>query len=202
MRTALALAALLLPAAAAGAPALSLRLAYAPAAGSAADRFPADDVLAAQVPVQVDALWRFGAAALGPYASWGLGIATGCDDGARCGGSVARLGLQALHALGAGAERTVVPWLGVGAGWEWASRRRERLGNEHTWTWSGPEAHAELGVEWRPRPRVALGPYVHVAAGRFSRVSLETPVESASAAVPARAIHAWLHLGVRGTLDL
>jgi hypothetical protein len=201
MRTALALAALLLPALAAAQPALSLRLAYAPAVGSAAERVPMGDALRGQVPIQVDALWRFGTLAAGPYASWGRGVG-GCDDGASCRGSGIRTGIEALFALPGIRRGGLVPWAGAGMGWEWASRRRERLGNTLTWTWSGPEAHLQLGGAWTVAPRLAVGPYLLVAGGRYERVALDTPVESATTTVRERAIHAWVHLGVRGAVDL
>jgi hypothetical protein len=202
MRMALALSALLLPAIAAGQPALSLRLAYAPAFGSAADRIPMGDALGAQLPIQLDALWRFGSLAAGPYASWGLGVVSGCDDGASCRGVALRTGIEALLGLPDLRRGGLVPWAGVGVGWEWASRRRERLGNTLTWTWSGPEAHLQLGGEWKVASRLAVGPYLLVAGGRFERVALYTPVGSGTTRLRERAIHAWVHLGVRGAVDL
>lgn len=202
MRMALALSALLLPAIAAAQPALSLRLAYAPAFGSAAERLPMGDALGAQVPIQLDALWRFGRLALGPYGSWGRGLVTGCDDGARCSGVAVRTGIEALVDLPELRRGGFVPWTGAGLGWEWASRRRERLGNEITWTWSGPEAHLQLGGEWTVAPRLALGPYVLLSGGRFERVALYTPVDSGTARIRERALHGFVHLGVRGAVDL
>jgi hypothetical protein len=202
MRTAFALAALLLPLLAVARPALSVRLAYAPAVGSAAERVPIGDAIRAQVPIQVDALWRFGTLAVGPYASWGLGVVTGCDDGASCRGAGIRGGIEALLTLPELRRGGLVPWAGAGAGWEWASRRRERLGNALTWTWSGPEAHLQLGGAWSVAPRLAVGPYLLVAGGRYERVALHTPVESATTTVRERAVHAWVHLGVRGAVDL
>jgi hypothetical protein len=202
MRTALALAALLLPVVAAAQPSLALRLAYAPAAGSAAARIPMSDELGAQVPIQVDALWRFGALAAGPYASWGHGLVSGCDDGARCRGAGVRTGLEALITLPELRRGTLVPWAGAGVGWEWASRRRERLGSSLTWTWSGPEAHLQVGGGWTVARGLAVGPYLLVAGGRYERVALRTPIDSAATSVRERALHAWVHLGVRGALDL
>jgi hypothetical protein len=196
-------AALLLPVAASAQPSLSVRLAYAPALGQLAPRVPISDVVGAQVPVQLDALWRFGPLSAGGYASWGFGQVTqrGCDDGADCSASVLRAGIQATYLLPRPAG-VFFPWAGAGLGWERLSERRSRLGRETTHAWSGLEGLLQGGVEWPLGRRITAGPFAAVAIGRYRDVALHTSVESASSEIRAPAVHAWIHLGFRGSVDL
>jgi hypothetical protein len=196
-----------LPAAAAGAgPTFGLRLAWAGPAGDAAAHVPLSEQVTWQVPFQADALWRFeprAPLAAGAYASWGPAAAgsAACADAAACSARTVRAGAQAswtFHRWSAGPEA----WAGVGAGWEWASLRRARLDAVTRTGWNGPELSIQGGAAWRLGRRFALGPFALVGVGRYSTVSVETPVESASGSIGDRAVHAWIHLGVRGTIDL
>ncbi len=202
MRTALLLAALLLPAAARARPAAALRLAYAPAIGDVAEAVPISDAMRSQVPLQLDLLWREGPLSAGAYGSWGLGQIAGCGSGASCSASAIRVGAEALYAFAPFAGGALVPWAGLGLGWEWATRRRERLGSEVSWTWSGWELALQGGAEWPLAGRLAVGPFAQLALGRYARVALDAPEGSASGEIGARAIHAFVHVGVRGRIDL
>jgi hypothetical protein len=197
------LAALLLPAAALAQPTLSLRLAYAPALGSVAAHLPMSDAMRSQVPIQGDALWRLGAVAAGVYASYGIGQVPPevCGAGADCAASAIRAGIEGLSTLRLW-RGGPTPWVGAGLGWEWATQRRERLGARTRTTWSGPEGLLQAGAEWRLGERLAVGPFALLALGRYTRVSLDTTEASASASIGDRALHAWIHVGVRGTVDL
>lgn len=209
---ALLVAALLLPAAAAAAPTLALRVAWAPAVGSAAGSVSMSEAVAWQVPLQADALWSWGGerggGAAGLYGSWGPGQAgtDACLDGASCSARVLRAGAQALGRFPrwrAGAAA----WLGGALGWEWASHRRARAGARTTTRWSGPELSVQGGVDWRiadwgRRGAIALGPFALVGLGQYRSVSVDTPEESGSGAIADRSVHGWIHLGVRGTWDL
>jgi hypothetical protein len=203
MRTLAALAALLLPALAAPQPTLAARLAFAPAVGDVAANLPVGDALVAQLPLQLDGLWRTGPFSAGAYASFGLGrtAAPLCADGAGCSGSSVRAGVQAIWGFPA-PPRWPAPWTGAGIGWEWTSWRRERLGSETSWRYGGPEAFLQGGAEWPLGQRVALGPFALVGLGRYTTASLDTAVASASADLGERAFHAWIHLGVRCRVDL
>ncbi len=202
MRRALLLAALLLPAAARARPSAALRLAFAPALGDVAESVPMSDAMRAQVPLQLDLLWRVGPLSAGAYVSWGLGQGGPCDAGASCSASDLRVGVEGLHAFAPLGRAGVVPWAGLGLGWQWTSRSRERLGNETTFTWSGAELSLQGGAEWPLAGRYSLGPFVSIALGRYGRVALDTPEGSASAEIGSKAIHAFIHVGVRGKVDL
>lgn len=197
--------ALLLPAAAAARPALQLglRLAFAPAAGSAAALVPMSEAIRWQAPIQADGLVGAGAFAAGLYGSWGPAQAgtEPCADGATCSARVTRAGAQALWSF----RRTpagAAAWAGAGLGWEWATSRRERLGATTERGWDGPELSLQGGLDWRVKRAFAVGPFLLVGLGRYSGASVETGEESGARPIGERAVHAWFHLGVRGTADL
>src|SRR6266511_3657918 len=196
MRTPLAAAVILAARAARAEPVVALRLAIAPAVGSAEADVPVSDALSLQVPLQLDALWRTGRLAAGLYGSWGLARYGACGSGS-CSASVSRLGLEATWSFApiSGAE----PWAGVGTGYEWASATRAQSGTSTDTRWRGFElAEAQGGVEWRVGPRFALGPFLLVGVGRYARYTVETREESATAEIARKAFHAWIHIGVRG----
>jgi len=203
-RCALLAAALLLPASAGAQPTASLRLAFAPAVGDVVDGVPMSDALRSQIPIQLDALWRFGRYAAGAYASWGPGQVgrSSCGSGADCSASALRFGAEGTYALLPVGAAGIVPWVGLGLGWERGSQRRERLGSRTAYAWSGLELALQGGLDWPVAGRYAIGPFVQLALGRYSDVSLETSSASASADIGARATHAWFHVGVRAKVDL
>ncbi len=197
---AVALASALLPAAAMAAPAFSLRGGWAPSFGDAAANAPMSEIVRAQIPLQVDFLWRWGPLAAGAYGSWGLALA-GCDPGARCSASSARVGAEATWTFPT-ANPGLEPWAGAGAGYEWTARRRERAGTAVDWTYRGPEILSlQGGADFRVERRIAIGPFLLLALGRYSHLSLDTPEGNASGEIAGRAFHAWLEVGVRGTFD-
>jgi hypothetical protein len=216
MRLSLAAAAALLAVAApcsvdaqpADGPELALRLGVAPALGSIAADVPVEDGVNFQLPVQVDVLWRFGKLAAGLYGSgaWarvgdcaGAGAAAG---GRSCSASVWRLGVQATRSFDPhlhGAE----PWLGLATGYEWARERRATGGTAVETTWRGFELIAvQGGLDWRVAPWAAVGPFLLVGGGRYSGIEMDTGLEAASAEIADKAVHVWIHVGVRGRFIL
>jgi hypothetical protein len=183
------------PAAALDPPVLALRLGVAPAFGSAAADLPVSETIPLQFPIQLDALTGEGPLAFGLYGSWGPAHAAKCGD-ASCSAWVARLGLQATWTFAV--EGAGKPWVGLASGYEWAREQRTRGGTVTT-TWAGWEPVAvQGGVEWRVLRWLALGPYGLLGVGRYSRYTVDTGIEEASTELPRKALHAWIHLGVRG----
>jgi hypothetical protein len=199
MRLPLAAAALLalasLPARAE--PFLALRLGVARAFGSAAADVPASDAVPFHFPLQLDALWRYRRAAAGLYGSWGRGTVDSCEGS--CSATVWRAGIQAAWTFAP--VRGAEPWAGASAGYEWATARRARAGSEVDATWRGWELlAAQGGIEWRVARAVALGPFLVVGLGRYTDLSVDTGLDSASAPIRDRAVHGWVQLGVRARL--
>jgi len=205
MRRALLLAAVLLPAVAQAGATAALRLAYAPALGDLARGVPISDAMTSQVPLQLDLLWRHGRLSAGAYGSWGLGqvAADVCGgSGASCSASALRAGVQGLWAAEPFGDARIVPWAGLGLGWEWAFQRRERLGSRVSWTWSGAELALQGGAEWPLGNRFGIGPFLLLGFGRYEDVAVETQSSSASASIGSRAVHVWIHVGARVRFDL
>ncbi|HET7824593.1 MAG TPA: hypothetical protein VFK90_04640 [Anaeromyxobacter sp.] len=199
----LAAAALLLPAAARAQPALALRLAYAPAMGDLARGVPMSDAMSSQIPFQLDLLWRIGRISAGAYGSWGPGQVggEGCLGGGSCSASVLRAGAQGILALAPLGETGITPWAGLGLGWEWAKQRRAHGGATASTTWSGAELSLQGGAEWSIAGRFGVGPFVLLGLGRYARQSVDTSIESASADIDRKAVHVWVHVGLRGRVD-
>ena len=210
MRALALLTSLLLPVAAGAEPSLSLRLGWAQSFGSAAEGMPMSDLAGAQVPVQADALWRFGrpgagearGLAAGAYASWGPGLVVRCDPGASCSAWSLRLGLQATWTFHPSFS-SFDAWAGAGWGWEWTKRRRAYGGNEVAWTYGGMEVVSlQGGADVLRRGRATFGPFLLVAIGRYSTLGLDTPVETGDGEIAGKRIHSWAEVGVRAKFDL
>lgn len=197
----LLLLALLLPTAAAAGPSLGLRLGWAPGSGDASDGNSMADVAASHLPIQLDALWRFGERfSAGAYFSWGVALLEGevadrCDTlGADCSVSVFRLGLEGTYAFTQASQR-FTPWVGAGIGYEWVRSSVSSAGFSGSQRLGGWEvANVQAGADWPVSRRLAIGPFAMVSIGRYSSVDGNEITE--------KGWHQWLTLGVRGTLDL
>ncbi len=195
-------AALLAPAAARAQPTLGARLGFSPALGSVAEHVPMSEAMRSQIPLQLEALWRIGRAAAGVYASYGIGqvSASTCGAGASCSASDLRAGMEGTYALEP--FHGAAPWGGAGLGYEWARQRRTRAGTDTTWTWRGLEAVLQGGAEWPIDRRFSVGPFAAVTFGRYADAAVDTSASSGSAPIATKALHLWVHVGVRGRLDL
>ncbi len=196
------LLALAAPVAARAEPAVAVRLAVAPAVGSVVPDVPVSDEVHLQFPIQIDAGWAFGPLVVGAYGSWGYARVGVC--GGSCDGSVLRTGLQAAWTFGKVIElRGAEPWVGGGTGYEWATARRASAGSTVTTTWRGFELlSVQGGLDWRVAKMVAVGPFLLVGVGRYTNMALDTGVETASAELTQKAVHAWIAVGVRARLVL
>ena len=199
MRLVLA-AALLLPTAAAAGPSLGLRVGWATGLGDARKGTPIEEVAKAQVPIQLDATWRFtDRFAAGLYFSYGFGVlgsavADECDRlGADCSVATLRLGVQGTYLLPQLADR-LLPWIGAGIGYEWAREHVSAPGFSTTQVVSGWELlNLQGGADWVLGEKWAFGPYAILSFGRYSSVDGND--------IGEKDWHEWLHLGVRGKID-
>jgi hypothetical protein len=126
-----------------------------------------------------------------------------------CDASDIRFGIDVQFHFGPG--RTVDPWLGLGVGIEYLSANtgEDVDGNgiadrDAEFTYAGFELPlVEGGLELRVSPRFSLGPYLALSFAQFTSVAIERPGErDRRATIENRAAHAWLQLGLKGTLDL
>jgi hypothetical protein len=187
-----------LPTAAAARPTLALRLGYELARGKAAEGTPMSEVAKSQIPLQLDALWRFGPHfSGGVYASYGFArldpeISDRCDAlGASCSAWTARLGVQASYAFAEFSKR-YTPWLGGGVGYEWVRQKISGAlsGSE---TVSGWDFVLDTGFDVKVSPTISVGPYFALHFGPYTRLD--------GYAIPSKAVHEWLAFGLRGRYD-
>ncbi len=162
-----------------------------PAAGFAAT--PMSDMLSGQVPLQVDAMYRFDPNwSLGLYFQYGFAsVASATCGGLSCSGSDTRFGAQLHYRF---TSPGFVPWVGLGFGGEWS-----------TITVSGIDLNAsgfefvnlQIGGDWLLSPAFRLGPYVQLSFSQFSTVEV-----LGFSGTLNKSTHEWLQFGLKGTFDL
>lgn len=177
---------------------LGARVGYGIPMGDARAGISLGDVVSGQVPVQLDATWRFDRSwRLGLYAQYGFAQVAGafCPAGASCSGDNLRLGVQAAYAF---AAADWSPWIGAGVGVEWQTATVSTGGVSSDLRLFGFEMlNLQAGVDWRPSAGLALGPFVSFALGQY-----QTVTSGAASASLSTALHEWLQFGVKGTFDL
>jgi hypothetical protein len=189
-----------LPAAAAARPTLALRLGFEGSSGSATRGTPMSEVASAGYPLQLDAAWSFG-----PHFSFGVyyGFAIGrlsravsdrCDAlQASCSVWSMRAGIRGEYAFPEASER-VVPWLGVGSGWEWVRESLSHPAESGAQTLSGWEmVSVDGGADVKVSRKLWIGPYLAFRVGEYGRLG--------GFSIVNQAYHRWAGLGVRGRWD-
>jgi len=183
-------------------PALGLRLGWAFPLGDASAGEPLSATFAGAVPVGLEAHWRLGDRfSAGIHLEYGFGLlaARFADAFSSARGGDLRAGAAARFRFPTGWP--LEPWVGAGAGWEWArfwlrGAAPGRLGL------SGPELQLEAGADHRlAGRRLAVGPFLSARLGRYDTVSESGPAGGSSRAIRRTAIHSWLQLGIRGGFD-
>ncbi len=211
------LAALVFPTAARAQLQLGVRVGWASAMGDALETkgtpvTPSQtarmsDWIKAQIPIQLDVGYRVTPEiTIGGYASYGFGDTGGSYlDACRiylwdCSASVVRTGVEATYAFTTVSPK-IVPWAGLGSGYEWAESVAKRPGSENVRTrlegWELLDLQA--GADYRVGASFAVGAYVMYALGRYSGGS-DGGVSFSSSANTT--MHQWLGVGVRGTYGL
>jgi hypothetical protein len=176
-------------------PFLGLRVGFGIPFGKIAPANDIRDVISSNVPLQVDAGFRFGQPfSLGAYLSYGFGLLAGETDAAcgsaDCSERTFRIGVQAaVHsAVGSGREM----WGGVLLGWE-----RLHLEAPADVTASGAELGLQGGLDFTGTGS-GFGPFGSLTFGRFS--SLE--VGGRDVGIADEKTHGTLQVGVRGYFGL
>ena len=202
MRTLLAALLLLAaPGAASAGPAVALRLGYGASSGDASKGTPMSDVVQAEVPIQLDLLWRFGEhVSAGAYYAYGFGrissgVASRCDAlGASCSVWTMRAGAFFHYAFPEVSER-FVPWVGAGMGWEWARDSVSSPLGSTRHDLSGWELLSlEGGADWSASRKLRIGPYAGIRWTEYKRLDGYSIVN--------QTFHSWTGFGLRGTYDL
>jgi hypothetical protein len=185
------------------APELGLRVGYAFPKGWV-DRFTALDTRAAgQLPLRLDALYRLGGLiAVGAFGQYGYTFVSGdfCGYNSRCQGSGLRLGLQGTVHIPLGSP--MVPWVGVGVGYEWLRLRETMSYQTRHYDPSGltlVEVHA--GGDYFVLPDFTVGPYAGFTVGRYTSLAGASPY-AGTGEIGNQDYHGWIELGLRGTFSL
>jgi hypothetical protein len=196
-----ALVALLVPTASHAQFQLGLRLGYAPAMGDEVDGFALKETVKSQIPIQVDALYKFTPDfAAGAYLSYGFGqlnsdFADFCDfNGVDCSLRNLRFGVQGIYTFNQ-ANASMIPWVGAGFGYEWNTLKGSAGGASVEATESGFEfLNLQVGGDFKVNEQFAIGPYAQLSIGQYSNIE--------GASIPEKAMHQWLGFGIRGKFDL
>ncbi len=177
---------------------LGARVAYGIPLGQAMSGVSLGDVVSGQIPIQLDADWRFDRSwRAGLYLQYGFATLAGafCPAGAGCSGQNVRAGVQAAYAFAARGSR---PWVGVGVGVEWQTASVSQTGIKNELRLFGLELlNLQAGWDFRPAGGFSLGPFASFSLGQYRTASSGGASENLTAA-----IHDWLQLGVRGAFDL
>ncbi len=208
-----ALAAMAFPATSRAQFQLGLRLGYAPAMGDAAKDWSMSDAVKSQIPIQLDAGYKLTPElAVGAYFSYGFGASDSlvipgvgdvCGSGVDCSSTLYRAGVQGLYTF-TQVKSALVPWAGVGIGYEWASLTAEGGGMKAEFSTSGMEyLNLQVGGDYKVSPKFAIGPYALFSLAKYSSATVKVNGnEVASGSIDQQAMHEWLHVGVRGSFDL
>ena len=194
-----ALALSLLPPPAAAQVVAGLRVGYALPAGDAEKGTPLSQDLAGSVPIGLEVGYEIlPPLTLEVYGSFGPAWAGSVCDGASCSSSVWRVGLEAAWrfqpVLG------VRPWVGAGAGYEWAGETITQGADQLKVSLRGFElVNVQCGADYFVSEQLALGPFLEASLGRYDWLAVESPLGNSSGAIPEPALHLWLSVGLRGS---
>jgi hypothetical protein len=166
-----------------------------------------NDVISSMVPIAADAGYRVDdLIAVGLRLQYGIlqfrDAGEVCGRGSDCRGSA--IAVAAHGTIRAPVPWPVIPWLRLGAGYEWL---RMRL----TGDFMGAPADlslrfrgwmfgfAEVGGDYALLPQLAVGPFVGVSVGRYNFGADGSGPEGP---LIYKRVHEWVVLGVRGVFSL
>ena len=97
----------------------------------------------------------------------------------------------------------LIPWVGLGLGYEWMGVTESTNGGTMTFGENGFEfITLQGGGDYFVAPNFAIGPFLSLSFARYSTVTADFAGTSTSMDVRNPAVHEWLQLGVRGTFSL
>ncbi len=183
---------------------LGLRVGYGVAMGEADSGENLSDFYSGQVPLQVDAMYRFDKNwSFGLYFQYGFAFisSTICPSGSgvSCSGTDTRLGAQVHYRFD---SQGFIPWVGLGIGYEWSSISASAGGaSVDIVKLDGFEyLNLQIGGDWLVSPNFRLGPYLQFTLAQYENAQI--PVLGLSGSIASTAMHEWLQFGVKGTFDL
>jgi hypothetical protein len=182
---------------------LNARAGVAVPFGEIGDGAKLGDLVGWAFPLQADLQFRFwpqlSVGAYGRYAPATLesDVSNACSTrGVSCDVSDVAFGAVAEYRF---SQLEGGPWIGGYVGWEMLRFDRAVASGKATVTDSGPEAGAQVGVDFE-LGRLTLGPYGGLALGQFSRTSEKIAGVKTSGDIADKAVHGWLQVGLRASL--
>lgn len=181
---------------------LGLRTGYALPLGDALKDIKMKDGVSGKIPLQLDIGYRvMPQLYVGAFFEYGIMLQSSrikdfCDAAKLdCSASTLRFGANVqYHFLTQG---TILPWAGVGAGYEIFSGKTGDLKSSY----SGLEfLNVQLGGDFLATSSLRIGPVVGFSLGQFS--SRKFGNESNDIPDEGKAFHQWLTLGIRGAYGL
>ena len=89
------------------------------------------------------------------------------------------------------------PWIGIGTGIEWLRLRNDQ-GVLGLMGWE--LANAQLGLDYPAAAGFRVGPFASFALGEYESW-FSSDASASGGSVAPKNLHAWLTLGIRGTID-
>ncbi|GAC1341172.1 MAG: hypothetical protein NVSMB23_12340 [Myxococcales bacterium] len=155
------------------------------------------------LPLELDVGVRFASGlVLGAYLQYGQALGKRCATATTCSGRLIRFGADALfHAR---PRAPIDPWVGLGIGYEIGRFAQAPAGQAETVdTLRGLELfHLQAGLALPVATRVALGPFVMLALGRYTVATTAQGSLSTTADIRDQSLHELLLFGLRGTFEL
>lgn len=170
--------------------------------GDVAKSVPVSNLFSADLPLQVDAGYRFGRNHfVGAYFTYAIGFVKNCPSAVSCSGSDVRVGLQYTYTFNPDASTF---WLGAATGWEWLNLK---LSDSTGWAKTGFSGwewlQVQLGYDFRVAKVWRVGPWAGFSMGMYGSASASaSDGSSASGSINDTAVHFWPVVGVRGVFEL
>ena len=192
---------------------LGLRVGYAPAMGDAAKDLKMNDVgVKAQIPVQLEASYKVTPDfAAGVYGSYGLGQTDSSGffgacgaSGVSCSSSTLRVGVQGLYTFNQ-VKTALVPWLGLGLGWEQAKTKISGGGVTGEFTLDGYELALQAGGDYKVSDQFSVGPYIMFSIGQYQNGKVTNNVDPSfnrSGSIDNKSTHEWFGFGLAGKFNI
>ena len=185
---------------------VGLRTGVAIPLGNMQESLPLSDTIHGAIPIWIDAGYRLHPnAMIGAFFQYGIGLVNSdgtalgakiCGSSDNCSVSDIMFGLQFHYHLMP--EQTVDPWGGVGFGYEILAIDDPGTANSTGVggaSYSGFQfANLQIGVDYKLRPNLGLGPFVMFSLGEYSGCSYTV---LGNCTIQSRALHEWITLGFR-----
>jgi len=146
---------------------------------------------------------------LGGFFQYGFGTVnedeqSGCRNAnVSCSASDVRAGLMGRYQFAVAGP--VLPWLGLGVGYEWGSFsvHQSLIGDSDTDTSrSGFEfANVQVGADYHLTPRVSVAPFISVSIGQYQSMSTTATIGATTTTMDddlaKKSLHEWILVGLR-----